>query len=335
MSLTPSTPQFSLKTFWQRPEGKAGMFVVLATVVAGVYGFSLILPWLILLAANTLIFVAELGALAIVLWVVSSRTFRNNVKNIFQSIMRAMTNCVISIYPIDILENSVDDMEEQKGKLDKAIADVSGAKQKVQAQIDKNSGDIKHATSLKEQAEKSITKVLDPLEKQRYTLNMTLQLQEIGRKIHSNEKLQSVLAQTTKLYTVLTRWQQLADFNIENTKGQVQNAKAERATILASYKGMQFAQRIIKGDPEQLKMLNQDLEYLVEDNAQKLGEMEDFTRYSQKFLTDMDLEQGAAASDAEKMLGEYEQKLISSGGQKSSIPVEVSASVSSGKGYLD
>lgn len=335
MSLTPSTPQFNLKSFWQRPEGKAGMAVVLVSGIAGLYGFSLILPWLILLAADTLLFGAELGVLALVLWVISNRTFRNNIKNIFQSVMRAMTSMLITIDPIGILENSVDDMEEQKGKLDTAIADVSGAKQKVRAQIDKNNGDVRHATSLKEQAEKSIAKASDALERQRYSLNMNLQLQEIGRKMHSNEKLQGVFNQTETLYNVLTRWQQLADFNIENTKGQVQNAKSERSTILASYKGMKFAQRIIKGDPEQLKLLNQDLEFLVEDNAQKLGEMEDFTRYSQKFLTDMDLEQGAAASDAEKMLAEYEQKLLSAGGQKATIPAQMSTSASSGKSYLD
>lgn len=336
MSMTPSTPQLSLKTFWQRPEGKTGTIVLLATGVAGLYGFSLILPWLMILAANTLYFGAECAVLLGIIYVVTNKTFRNNLKNAFQSIMRWSTGLLISIAPIDILENSVDDMEEKKLELDKALEGCSGAREQVKAQMDKNTEVIRHETSLKEQADKQLAKANDPLEKQRYALSANLHLQEIGRRIHSNEKFQATFDQTTKLYNILTRWQQLADFNIENTKAQVQNAKAERTTILASYKGMKFAQRILKGDPEQLKLLNQDLEYLVQDNAEKLGEMAEFSRYSEKFLTDMDLESGAAAGDAEKMLAQYEQKLLTASKSDSITPQQVSSpTATSTKGYLD
>lgn len=319
MSLTPATPDFkaALKSFWQRPEGKLGGVILLATGIAGLYGFSLILPWLILLLANT-IEAAVLGVvLFCILCVLSSRRFRNMVSNIFQSSMRFVTGIFVEIDPIGILENTLERTEEALRKLGKAVAGVNGAKQAIQSQMSKNTSIIEKAKSLKDQADQSLSNEKDQLIRQRLILDRQRQLQEVGRRMHSNDKLQVILTQTTKMYGMLVRFRNLGDFNVENTRAEIENAKSERKTIQESYRGMSFARKIISGDPEQLRLYNQSLEFLAEDNARKLGEIEDFADYSQKYLTEMDLEQGAAASDAEHMLSQYEAKLLGDGGAAS------------------
>jgi hypothetical protein len=323
MSLTPSTPDFNtkLKSFWQRPEGKLGAVVLLATAIAAIYGTGLILPWLILLLSNTITAVELAVALFAILYVVTNRTFRSIVDNTFRLGMRWMTSLVIEIDPIGILENTRDKMSENNQKLAEAVGKTRGAKQLVETEISKNKSAIDHATSIKEQADKQLTRETNSIAKQRIMLTRTMELQEIGRKLKSNEKLAAILTQTSKLYDMLVRWQQLAEFNVDNMSAEIENAKAERKTILQAYAGLGFAKKIIKGDPEQMKMLNASLEYLVQDNASKLGDMEDFARYSEKYLTQMDLEQGASADDAEKMLAQYETKLLSAGTPGDAIPV--------------
>lgn len=334
MSLTPTTPDFkaNLKTFWQRPEGKTGAVILLATILAGIYGFSMILPWMIALLANTVEAAALGGVLFVLLYTVSNKRFRTIVGNVFQLSMRWLTGIVVEIDPIGILENTLDKMQENLAKLSKAIASCNGAKVSVQNQIAKNNDVIHKAIGIKEQADQRLADRIDDLTKQRFMLTKQMELQEIGRRTHSNEKLQVILDQTTKLYGLLGRWRNLGEFNVENTRAEIENAKAERQTILAAYQGMGFARKLISGDPEQLKMMNQSLEYLAQDNANKLGEMEDFANYSEKYLNEMDLQQGAAASDAEKMLATYESKLLGAGGaeQQPAIPVNVKSS-----DYLD
>jgi hypothetical protein len=322
MSLTPTTPDFNtkLKTFWQRPEGKAGMVVLLASAIAAVYGVGLILPWLILLLSNT-IYAAVLAVVLFgLLYTVTNRTFRSIVGNGFRLVMRWTTGMLIEIDPIGILENTRDKMSENNQKLSEAVSRTRGAKQLVQSQITKNQNAIDHATSLKNEAEREMASEIDPLRKQRDALGRSMQLLEIGRRLKSNEKLATILTQTSKLYDMMTRWQQLAEFNVDNMSAEITNAKAERKTILEAYAGLGFAKKLIQGDPEQMKMLNASLEYLQEDNASKLGAMEDFARYSEKYLSQMDLEQGASAADAEKMLSEYETKLLGAGAPGSSVP---------------
>jgi hypothetical protein len=315
MSMTPMTPDFkaNLKTFWQRPEGKTGMLFLAATAIAGVYGFAVLLPWLIALFANTLYAVGLGLALFTVLYIITNTTFRSIVGNMFRLSMRWMTGIVVEIDPIGILKNSIDKMNEKNAELSKGIEGCAGAKKQLERTIDQNNAAITHAQSVREEAGRKLTATKDSMMIASLQLRQQSQLQEIGRKIHSNENLQKILDQTTRMYKMLTRWQQLAEFNIENATAEMQNLQAERTAILASFKALGPAQRLIKGDPEQLKMVNQSIEFLAEDNANKLGAMEDFARYSEKFLTQMDLESGASAHDAEKMLAEYEQKLLTAG----------------------
>jgi hypothetical protein len=324
MSMTPSVPNgmATIRSFWQRPEGKTGAVVLVGTGIAGVYGMSLALPWAIAFATDMLHLGILVGGLFVALYIVSNKTFRSIVGNVFRLSMRFMTQQLVEIDPIGILKNNLDKMREQSEELGKGVAGCAGAKTQLENQIANNQKIVRHAQSLADQADLNLNATNDPLQKQRWMLSKNSQLQEIGRRLHSTENFQKILAQTTRMYTMLTRWQQLADFNIENTDAEIKNAEEERKSILASYKALGPAQRLIKGDPEQLKMVNASLEYLAEDNANKLGAMEDFARYSEKFLSGMDLEAGANAADAEKMMTEYENKLLTAGSpQASAVPV--------------
>jgi hypothetical protein len=321
MSITPVTPNFNLKSFWKKPEGKAGAIILFGGGIAGLYGLAAILPWMIALLANT-IYAAGLGiALFALLAIISNKTFRSIVKNSFQLGMRWMTSILIEIDPIGILKNTLDKMRDRKTELDAGVGGCAGAKKRLETQIEKNSGQINHTRSLiDEVARKLAGQRLDQLTYQSLTLQKQRYLQEVGRRMHSNENLQRILDQTNRMYVMLTRWQQLAEYNIENTDAEIKNAEDERKSILATYKSLGPAQKLIKGDPEELKMMNAALEFLAEDNANKLGAMEDFARYSEKFLTNMDIEQGASAEDAEKMLTAFEQKLLVTGSPSPTIP---------------
>lgn len=343
MSTSP-LQNFNIKSFWQKPEGKAGLIFLASLGSFAVYEFFANIQTIVSMVENTIYLGFMLGGLFVVYILLSSKSFRAGMSNLFQSTMRLFTGMVIEIDPIGILQNTVDKMKDSFAKLSKAIEGCSGAKKAVENQINTNNDSIRKATSLKEQAEKMIAKTTDAYQIQHFQLERSRQLQEIGRKINSNDKLNKILGQTTKLYNMLIRFQDLAQFNIENTTSEVTNAKEERKTILAAFKGMSFARKLISGDDEQMKMFNASLEYLAEDNAAKLGAMEDFARYSEHYLTNMDLQQGAAADDAEKMLAQYEQRLLTVGSSNTvpqgvirtaeAVPVSRSTNAVSGD-YLD
>lgn len=326
MSLTPTTPSFGgkIKSFWAKPEGIYGGIPTLIILAGlGLYGYSKILPWLSDIVWGTAQLVAGGAVLFILLAVLTSKRFWCILSNVFQLIMRKAVGQIVELDPIGIAENTYDQMVDNNNKFSQAIQGTSGAKVSTERQIEKNNSAISKAESIRDEAKSEMASKKNPLDQQRLALNITMQLNEIGRRMHSNEKLQKILDQTTKIYDMLCRWQQLADFQILNLRAEIDNNKEERKAILAAYAGMGFAQKIIQGDPEQLKLLNASLEFMADDNAQKLGAMQDFARYSEKYLSQMDLEQGASAADAEKMLSQYELKLLSSGAPVQTIPAVI------------
>ena len=55
--------------------------------------------------------------------------------------------------------------------------------------------------------------------------------------------------------------------------------------------------------------------YLEDDTSRTLGEIREFSRYTDKLLTDDQIESGAAADEAASMFAEFNQKLLTSGNQ--------------------
>jgi hypothetical protein len=62
-------------------------------------------------------------------------------------------------------------------------------------------------------------------------------------------------------------------------------------------------------------MVDMALDYLEEDTARTLGEIREFSRYTDKLLTDDQIESGAAADEAAAKFAEFNQKLLTAGNQ--------------------
>jgi hypothetical protein len=320
MSLTPSLPSFSAtaKSFWQKTEGKFGMGVLVAIVIAAGVGAWFLLPMLLIMAQNivelTFLGIVEIVMLGGFLFVATNPTVHCIVKNAFQLSMRWCSSLLWDTDPIGILQNDLDDRRTKLRELDKGVAGCNGAKERLQTDISNNNNLIRKDTAIVQECQRQASPPnMDSLERSRILLRAQAKKEEIGRTMKSNETLTGILNMATRFYNVLCRLQQLSEYDIEKTDSQVKTLKAERNSILAAYKALAPAQRLLKGDPEQLKMVNGAIEYLMEDNSRKMGEIDDFARWTERFLTDMSLEKGADASEAEKMLAQFEQKLLTPG----------------------
>lgn len=323
MSLTPQAPNFKdgLKSFWQKPEGKVGLGVLMAAGIASVYGFTIILPWLILVVSNTIELVGLLVALGAMICVLWSKKFRNLIGNAFQLVMRWSVGQLIELDPIGMEKNYLDDMRQEKVKLDKGVAGCAGAKEGLEKNVSRNADAIEHDKSLIAEVDRVAARETNPVKKNGYMLQRQRYLLDIGRKNTTNTNLQKTLDMTNNLYSMLQRMQQLSEYNIDNLAAQIENDEQERDAIMQAYEALSPAQKLIRGEPEALAIFNQSRETAARQNAQMLGAMKDFSAYSAKYVTGMDIEQGAAAADAEKSLADIERTLrIAEGVQPQTVP---------------
>jgi hypothetical protein len=341
LSLTPTTPSFKsvAKSFWDRPEGTASkLFLAAAGIgLAGVVIFfwGLILPFLIGVAGNTLqlaLLVGLLGAITSPIW--SSR-IRLLTRNCFQLSMRWATSLIIETDPIGMLRNNVDTLRKKLTEvLDPAVSQLSGSVQRLKSEIAKNQQDAVHQKALADevarqivQLQRQLQQVQDPIARQAIGLKIQgFQLQQqgymenAGMLLQTNNQEQPLLDQTVRMYGQMCRIQQLASFKVDSLSQQADMWSKRRATILASQKALGAANSILKGDSQQLAIVDQTLEFLNNEADDTIGAMDDFNRWSDKYLTDMDIQKGAAADEATQMFANLEKKLIPAGTADTLIP---------------
>jgi hypothetical protein len=320
MSITPGVPTFtpqgySPKSFWKRPEGPFGMVALAILIAGGCVGLYVILPFLITLLQNTLYAVGLAAALIAVLWLAFNPTFRSAVSNLFQNVVRFFASWVVETDPIGILRNNLDDMKKAKYNLDQTLQRFSGSDERLQRSIAAKSDEINSLGRKAAKAEQMATAATDPMEKERLSLERQTFLEQAGMLMQGVKQLQALEDQTAKMLKTFQHWSQIADSKIQRTENKVSFLAEQRKMILDAKATLGVGQQILRGNPEQLKMVDMALDYLEDDTSRTLGEIREFSRYTDKLLTDDQIESGAAADEAAAKFAEFNQKLLTAGNQ--------------------
>jgi predicted nucleic acid-binding Zn-ribbon protein len=313
MSITPATPTSlsdQVKSFWSRPEGKTGMIFIVLLAAALVYGWGMIVPFIVSMLVDTLHMIGLAAILAAVLFLL----FSSRVHLLFRLLMRAITGLIINIDPIGILKDHLSQMRKRRDVMSQQISNVSGQIQYLKNVIDKNAAMANENMRLAAHAKKIATSTADQNEQLRMALQMKAKANQAGRLQKSNLSYQQLLTKLQNIYDLLSKWAVHIDFYIEDTDNEVKQAEIEYKTINTAFRAYRTAMAVIKGSGDEKELYNQTMEKLAEEAGRKLGEMEDFQRLAQNFMDTIDLENGAVETEALEKLDAYEQKLLSSGG---------------------
>ena len=295
------------KSFWKRPEGVAGLIFMLA-LLAGV-GFLVVTNLTAIIAAlqNVVILALTILVLGAIVYMVLDPRMRKLVGYMYKSFMRKLTSLFITIDPIGILENYVDDLEKNLRKMSEQIGNLRGQIRKLKNLLNENNDQIEQNLRLAAKAkEKGIEN------------QMVLASRKAARLKETNAKYEELLNKLQILYRVLTKMYQNSEILLEDTRDQVQHKKEERKAIRASHSAMKSAMSVISGDADKRAMFDAALEEIADDVANKVGEMEQFMEMSSNFMESVDLQQGIFEEEGLKMLEEWEKQstLLLMGGQK-------------------
>ena len=314
-NFTQNLQNYTPKSFWKRPEGPFGMVVLAAIIVGAGVGLYVILPFLITLLTNTLYAGALAAALITILWLAFNPTFRAAVRNLFQYMVRWFASWVVETDPIGILRNNLDDMKKAKSDLDQTLQRFAGSDERLQRSIAAKNDEITGLGHKAAKAEQMAGAATDPMEKERLMLERQTFLEKAGMLMQGVKQLQALEDQTSKMLHTFQHWSQIADSKIQRTENKVGFLAEQRKMILDAKATLGVGQRLLRGNPEQLKMVDMALDYLEEDTSRTLGEIREFSRYTDKLLTDDQIESGAAADEAAGKFAEFSQKLLTDGNQ--------------------
>lgn len=284
------------KTFWQKPEGTTGAFFLIG--ILGALGFLLFTfsGAILTMLSNTLGIVALLAVLGAIIFMILDPKWRTLVSYMYKSVMRWITGMFVTIDPIGILKNYIEDLQDNLKKMGTQIGNLKGQMRKLISIVDENNKEINNsmliARKAKEQSNESA---------------MLLASRKAARLQESNQKYTELHNRMSILYRVLTKMYSNSEILLEDTIDQVKVKEQERKAIRASHSAMRSAMSIIKGDSDKRAMFDQAMEVIADDVANKVGEMERFMEMSSDFMNSIDLQNGVFEDQGLKMLEEYEK----------------------------
>ena len=299
--------EFKSKSFWSRPEGTTGA-LFLAAIFGGV-GYLVFTKMAAITAfiGGTIGLVASLLVLGAIIYMVLDPKMRTLVGYMYKSIMRWVTGIFVTIDPVGILKNYIDDLKDNLKKMSSQIGSLKGQMRKLKTIVAENNSEIEKNMAIARKAKQMGDQK-----------NMMLSSRKAARLKESNTKYSQLHSKMSILYKVLSKMYTNSEILLEDTVDQVKVKEQERKAIRASHSAMSSAMSIIKGDGDKRAMFDQAMEVIADDVSNKVGEMERFMEMSSDFMNSVDLQNGVFEEQGLKMLEEYEKKstLLLLGGQE-------------------
>jgi len=277
-----------LKSYWNRPSGKFGILAGLG--ILGIIGYYL-LPIMTKIVWNTLNFSIALVCLAIFLYCVTNRKLRLSFFYFYEILMKKLVGVVIEMDPFIIAEDYINDMQKQREKLYNQSVEVQGQEEKIAMKI-KEKEDEMHQLLSKAKVAKD-NNMLPELG------NATRQVARLQEYI---KQLNPIADNLNKIGDYLTKIYKNSAYLIEDAKNELDLKKDLYNSVSSGNKALDSAMKIFKGDPEKKLLVEQSMEYLKDDIADKLGNMKKAISYSTDFMRSIDLDNATYEQQGLEML---------------------------------
>lgn len=311
-----------LKSYWSRPGGKFGVIAGIGLLAA--IGFYVI-PILTTIVWNTLNFAIAVTSLAIFLYCITHRKLRLSLFYLYEIIMKKLVGVVIELDPFIIAEDYINDMQKQREKLYAQSVEVQGQKERIDMKIKEKEDEKNHLMSKARVAKEN--NMLPELG------NATRQIARLDEYV---KQLTPISVNLTRIDDYLTKIYKNSAYLIEDAKNELELKKDLYNSVSSGNKALNSALKIFKGDPEKKLLVEQSMEYLKEDIADKLGSMKKAISYSTEFMRSIDLDNATYEQQGLEMLENFNPgDLKLSEGQVKAGPV---TTVTPGKvdtGYYD
>lgn len=286
---------------WEKPGGKTGMVVLGLLGAGGLILLYKALPFLITLASNTLYLGLLLGLIAGIVYLICDPKFRKICSTTYFMIMRKLTGLVVEIDPIAIVEQRIRDMKKKSADIKKVMGDLRGC-------IIRSKSDIEHDT-------KEMRNCMDEAqvsERNGNTAIATIQKRQALRLKDSIDDQLQALQNSEMWFEKLKKLEEYANLTIQDVTNEVNIRKKTFERIRAQHKAFKSVMSIVKGDPDELAMFTDAMDFMAKDISDKIGEMEHVIDSTTGMLADLDAKNGVANMRAADLLDRYNKSGIES-----------------------
>lgn len=199
--------------------------------------------------------------------------------------------------PIAIVEKRLRDMKIKIGEISKAMGDLTGLIRTMTQRLSEKEKDFKNQMTRKTVAEEQNNKAAAEVANR--------QAVRLGEVISSQKQR---LADSKKWLQVLTKLEEMANLTVEDTENAIAIRKEEFETIKQQHKAFKSVMSVMKGDPDEMAMFNEAMDFMANDINAKLGEMEHVLDSTGGLLQSYATDNSVANVKADELLERYNRE---------------------------
>lgn len=279
---------------WDKPEGKLGTVVIAILVGVGGYFLYKALPILNQIAWGTIELAAAASIISLIIFLVTNSQIKMAVGAMFFILMRNLRGFIVETNPIAIVEKRLRDMKIKIGEISKAMGDLTGLIKTMELRLKDKEKDFKTQMARKEVSDKQgNVAAAEVANRQAVRLNESI--------ITQKQRLED----SKKWLKVLTKLEEMANLTVEDTENAIALRKEEFETIKQQHKAFKSVMSVMKGDPDEMAMFNQAMDFMANDINAKLGEMEHVLDSTGGMLQTYATDNGVASIKADELLAKY------------------------------
>ena len=293
-NLTTTNPN-EKKSMFDLPGGKLGMAIMAILIAGGCIVLYRVLPYLIVMAENTLYLMFMLGVIGIILYIAFDKRARQLISVGYFMLMRWLTGLVVELDPIAIVERRIQDMKKKIATISKCMGDLAGFVRSAKKDIEKDKREMEDAYEAGVYNRKN----------GKNDEAVVYERQFVRLKEAVETQLKN-LADSEKWYETLTKIEKMAQLTVLDTENEVTQRKKAFERIKKQHKAFKSVMSIVNGDPDELALFNRAMDFMADDMDRKLGEMEHVILSTGGLLSEFETSNGVNSQKAAKLFEAYE-----------------------------
>lgn len=293
MTLELPSGDFSPKKWFERPE----KWVSLGALGVGAFALYIkLLPWLLTIVWGTVQLLVGGLVIAFIIALFAHPQSRFAVAYLFDRLMFALTNAIITIDPIGVMKKVIAYLKQLKAEIDEQDANLLGQEKTLKNAIKEDTAEARQALMLAAMAER-----------QQKRGQVVTEAGKAHRRQQSIKNYRELLDLTVGHRTDLQKYGEMADAIIQDKEDYVKHREKERRIIYGVFNAVRAAARILKGSGTHLEMYTRADEYLVQDLSRKVGVIEQFKLASAGAINSYDLEKSVVDEEALELFERYKR----------------------------
>jgi hypothetical protein len=267
-----------------------GIALIGVAIVAAVFFWGMIVPFLVMVLQNTLLLIV-MCAVLVFLWL-NHRT----IYLLFQMVSTRLAQALINSDPITVMRVHITSMNKRLDYLVTSLSELRGQKQKmsqyVQQRLANKDKFLKEAQSYQKH------------EGSKYDIELAAN--KAAMEAESAQSLMANLTRIEKAYEKIVELKEKASYVRDYTVHLVDLKQADYEAVRTSHGALRTAMDIIKGNTNERLEFETAMQAVADQTAMRIGEMDNLMEMSKGILSGIDAERGILTDKGLEMLATLE-----------------------------